>query len=186
VSPEFNANFYIVAATINPIFFLALTLQGSFYGGLIEKINDDTDKTVKATQDKRIMTFKDSLRVLIMDAALLVAIAIIVAGVGGEIVALVALYHQTASTVEQAFIFWSTVGVISITAVTPALALYRAFDKNESATMEYFIITWPIIKDLFKPTKEDQGAEEAEGQTPKEVESASPPDSSSSEKDNLS
>jgi hypothetical protein len=36
MSNNFSPDFYVVVATINPIFFLALTLQGTFYNSLIK------------------------------------------------------------------------------------------------------------------------------------------------------
>jgi hypothetical protein len=143
-------NFYIVIATINPIFFLALTIQGSFYGSLIERINSVVIDATRATEEKRIITWKESARGWLVVGILPLATAILVAGIGGEITALATLYFQLADNFIQSFVFSSTVGVILLTAVTPGWSLARAVYKYEVAGIRNFVFVQGIRRDDVK------------------------------------
>lgn len=159
----FNANFYIVTATINPIFFLALTLQGTFYGGIIGRINDTVRGTIKAREAGRGVSGKEAGGAYIALGLTQVAMATLVAGVGGEITALAVLYHQQAGSSTQAFVFWSTVGMISLTAVTPGWAVLRAFYDFQIATIRTLLFS---VKDLRNALKELRIKHEEPGSEP--------------------
>jgi hypothetical protein len=71
----------------------------------------------------------------------LLAMTILVAGIGGEITAIAVLYHQRADNPTQIFVFWSTVGIILLTAATPGWAITRAFYNWEVAGIKNTITT---------------------------------------------
>lgn len=130
VNDAFNANFYIVTATINPIFFLALTIQGSFYGGLIEKINAAGEAMKRKGHST---SWRDVWSQYVALGAWTLALAILASGIGSEITAIFALCYQHADNNEQSFVLWSTVGIIILTAATPGWSMVRAYFNWEVA-----------------------------------------------------
>jgi hypothetical protein len=81
----------------------------------------------------------------------LLAMAILVAGIGGEITAIAVLYRQRADNLTQTFVFWSTVGIILLAACTPGWAIMRAFYNWELVGIKISIIT---VRESFKKLRE--------------------------------
>ena len=133
MNSKFNIDFYIAVATVNPIFFLALTLQGTFYNGLMENIHSVARDIVKAQEGKRNLPRELKWRSNLARVIAFLAVGILCAGLGGEVTAIVALYHQRASDLMQSFVFWSAIGVILLTAITPGWALVRAYRSFDAA-----------------------------------------------------
>lgn len=142
----FNENFYIVTATINPIFFLALTLQGSFYGRLMERVNNAVKALVKAGKEKNT-TWKTVVLAYIGIGVAGFAMAILIAGFGGEFLALHALYNQSGSNHIQALVFWSTAGMIFITAAIPGWTVMHAYSLMTVVSQKNLLVS---LKDLVR------------------------------------
>lgn len=149
MNDTFNANFYIVTATINPIFFLALTIQGSFYGGLIERINSE----VKVMEKKESATsWKDIGSAYLALGLVMLAAAILISGVGSEVIAIIALCYQHSTNHWQLFVLWSTVGIIILTAVVPGLSFVRAFFNLEAANFKNSLVNLKmLIEGITRP-----------------------------------
>jgi hypothetical protein len=125
VSHEFNANFFIAAATVNPIFFLALTLQSAFYGGLAGKINSAA-KTMGKLQEENPASLKSVVAEYIGLGIFSFAIIVLLVGFGGEAVALIALYKQSDDNGSQTFVLWSTIGMVLLAACIPGWTIVQA------------------------------------------------------------
>ena len=126
----FNQNFYIVTATIIPIFFLALTLQGSFYGNLQSKADEGVKALAKALEET-MANREPSLKMMapgyIALGVAFFAFLIVFAAFVGELFSLRALYYQNETDQAEAFVFWSTVGLILLTSAIPAWAMGGVF-----------------------------------------------------------
>ncbi len=119
-APPFNANFYIVAATIIPVLFIALVVQGGVYENLL--------KAVRAV-DRRTARDRPLYEQLAATAAWLVlmpiAYAIVAFGAVSEATAVYALYQQQASITTATLVLAGTIFMVIATAAGPALALLR-------------------------------------------------------------
>jgi hypothetical protein len=118
----FNENFYIVTATVNPLFFLALTLQGSFYESLIKRINAGVK--LPASESER-HGWKAEIAQTAFTAIWIFANVIPLAGFFAEFGSIAALYHQADFPVGREIVYWSTMGMIFLTAAIPGSMLLR-------------------------------------------------------------
>jgi hypothetical protein len=124
-APTFNGLFYATVATIIPVLFLALAVQGRTYGDLV--------KSTRAISEQLTRTpFRWSLRRLVLArlfrAVVLVsaASAIIVAGSEAEILAITNLYVQRSITNSGPFIFLGVTFLIVAAAAGPAVTIVLA------------------------------------------------------------
>jgi hypothetical protein len=100
---SFNADFYVTAATVIPILFLALTLQGPTYDGLISRII----KIISRLSDQAIAKYREgaswwspivsSPLAYILIFFMLIAMLIPIAGILGEWYAIWAIYNRAPS-----------------------------------------------------------------------------------------
>jgi hypothetical protein len=128
----FNANFYITTATVIPIFFLALTLQGSFYKNLMDKI-ESMAKEIDETAGNPLKIKKGKWRVL---GASLAGLVILLAGMG-EAFAIAALKDQSDTSFTQNWVFWSAAGLIFITIITLEWPFLRTMTKFNAVVGKY-------------------------------------------------
>lgn len=99
-APAFNADFYTVAATVIPVLFLALAVQGSVYGDLLKTFARGMREMFSANDQAQ--TPARTLRVVVRRAVpgfvtvipMMLATLIILFGIFGEILALLALYSR--------------------------------------------------------------------------------------------
>jgi hypothetical protein len=122
----FNANFYVVTATVIPIFYLALTLQGTTF----EKMMTYWGFSSKTPP----LTFRSLVRRnIITYSSIGFVIFIFVFGVYGEYLALHALYSQDSSPgTEQVVLFNATV-LLVITAAGPFIRFVTSIVANTRA-----------------------------------------------------
>jgi hypothetical protein len=95
-----NSDFYVTAATVIPVVFLALVLEGGLLAWIAGKINEDRPATL-ATR-----TFISLLQTF--------AVLILLAGTVSEILALHVLLQQRTSAVTQDIVFYSTALLITL------------------------------------------------------------------------
>jgi hypothetical protein len=123
--PLFNHDFYVAAATIIPVLFIALIVQGGGYENLL--------KAVRAV-DRRTARDRPWYEQLAATAAWLVlmpiAYAIVAFGATSEAAAVYALYQKQASTATATFVLAGTIFMVIATAAGPALALMRILAAN--------------------------------------------------------
>ena len=171
MNASFNVNYYIVIATINPIFFLPLTLQGTFYGSLIQRINRTTEGISHLLKEGEEVSWKTPIDSWVVLVLWQLAIAILAAGIGSEVASLLALYRQQASSGVQQFTLWATVGIIVVTAITPGWTVLRALYSYNLANIRLLIF---IVKDTWKDLMGSQDQDARELQT--EISGTADPD----------
>jgi hypothetical protein len=130
MNDTFNVNFYIVTATINPIFFLALTLQGSFYNSLQGKVDENVKalhKALERTRKHEPMPIAMTVPAYFAMGLILFAFLIVIAALIGELLSLLVLYREYAASQTGTYVLWSTAGLILLTLAIPAGAMGKAF-----------------------------------------------------------
>jgi|SRR5579863_3144574 len=103
---DVNADFYVTAATVIPVIFLGLVLQGGMWAWLSRRI-----KTLSG-QPTRLGIAVSLLQ--------LFALAVLVANTVAEIVALHALQTSHSSATASGTVFWSTVFLLILLAISLA------------------------------------------------------------------
>lgn len=114
---SFNSDFYVTAATVIPVLYLALTLQGPTFERVLKRWRDHTPDNSKS--------FTGSLRWTIhsggMGLAATFAAIFIFSGIAAEFFALLGLYQRKASQGMGALIFISIVFLLFMVAVGPII-----------------------------------------------------------------
>lgn len=115
----FNSNFYIVTATVIPVFYLALVLQFSIIAGIIKAAARNAH-ALGSSAGRKIGLVRRTVRwALVLTtfyAAFGVALLVLVAGANGEIVSVLALYHQSGSRLDE-------IGALRAAIILPIAAL---------------------------------------------------------------
>ena len=164
MSDPFDENFYIVTATIIPIFFLALTLQGSFYGRLMDKINEGINALAESvgTELSTKSQLKGLLAILISGLAML----IVFGGFAGEIFSLLALYRQSDNIHIKLTVLWSTMGLILLTLAIPAWAVVHAFSKLNATVYQGFMASARLVRRALRERRSKDSAPPSNLQPP--------------------
>jgi hypothetical protein len=116
-APPFNGLFYATAATIIPVLFLAIAVQGRGYQNLINALADiDRRRTSSPRGDWKPIPLTAASFVLFSAAAL-----IVVYGVASEIFAIYALYQQQARSSTGQTVLTGLIILTIATAAGPAL-----------------------------------------------------------------
>jgi hypothetical protein len=122
-APAFNGLFYATAATIIPVLFLAIAVQGPLYGDLLKA----SDAALRRFREHKADPSPPRLVLRLWIGSVLAsgaAVTILIVTVGGEIEALVSLRMERAYGDPQAAIA-AAVLLTAAAAVGPALAFVR-------------------------------------------------------------
>ena len=119
LSPSFNANFYIAAATVIPVLFVAVAVQGRAYGSLMTAFSDAFRRWMVPGQWARSLP-----AAVIAVTASAAAIAMLYSAVA-EVLAIYALYQQQARSATAQNVFLAVTFMVIMTAAAPGLAFYR-------------------------------------------------------------
>lgn len=120
----FNANFYITAATIIPVLYLALTLQGTTVRRLMERGIDQSYKVLmlepKKEQNRNWAQRQAEMwgRAILGTAFIYTDMTIFFAGFIGELIAIIALFHESASPLSGDFVLGATIGLLAVIAAS--------------------------------------------------------------------
>jgi hypothetical protein len=120
----FNANFYVAAATVIPVLYLALTLQGPTVRRLMERGIDQSYKVLmlelKKESNKSWRQRQAEIwgRSILTVAFIYTNFIIFSSGIIGESIAIVALYHESASTLSGEFVLGATIGLLAVIAAS--------------------------------------------------------------------
>jgi hypothetical protein len=118
--PPFNGLFYATAATIIPVLFLAIAVQGRTYENLIKTFSDAfRDWTTPSRWIPRLPAGAIAFTASMAGLMLLYS-------AGSEIAAIYALYHQQATRSTAQFILIAATFMIIMTAAGPTLTYWRA------------------------------------------------------------
>jgi hypothetical protein len=138
VTPAFNSGFYSTIATIIPVLFLAIAVQGTAYGTLVKvvaygiRLYRRVMPVMSAVLKMSPLMGAGGSAVMILGAwlalALLVLVSVLtlVSGLAGEIIAVIALYRQRAVAGSGAFVLGATIFLAVMTAAGPGWALGRS------------------------------------------------------------
>jgi hypothetical protein len=137
VKTGFNENFYTVAATTIPVFYLALAVQFS----LISRITSQIYKSIEKLQDNSgIRTYIKAAGMVIGFAGpAVIGASIILAGTRGEIVSVMAIYRQSDSGSDRQYVLLAIFILLGANILIPtwivAVPLYR-----------YAVSAFPILE----------------------------------------
>ncbi len=118
---KFNANFFIVVATVIPVLYLALTLQGPTYERLMTRWRS------AVREGHRDRSFKSEARTVTAAIFAIGGAAVVLYSVYAEFLSLRALYSETANTATQRTVLQASVALLIMTAGGPAYAFVVAY-----------------------------------------------------------
>jgi hypothetical protein len=133
-APTFNFNFYLAAATVIPVLFLALAVQGHTYKNMLERARRTAENTLRQYETARLLPRNGPRRTLTDQAdvgcitgcaTLLGAVLILFFGSIGEITAISALSNQQSNWFENGLVGFATVYLALAVAGYPILLLFR-------------------------------------------------------------
>lgn len=131
----FNGDFYLVAGTVIPVLFLALTLQGQTFDRLTESLRESSRKAIRKDLQEQ-SGFGAGFRMFVIATVIFI---IVVAGLAGEFMAMIALYTRSLDkSLEVTVLVCLLVLVLAVVSVL--------FVKYEIAVIGPFI---EILKPLF-------------------------------------
>jgi hypothetical protein len=106
-TPAFNSSFYTTAATVIPVLFLAIAVQGRMYDDLLKAYVNAGGRLIRPT------------------AAALLAVLILFFGITGESQALFILYRQSATSLPDVALP-TAIGLTVLAGASPAVALVKS------------------------------------------------------------
>jgi hypothetical protein len=134
----FNVNFYIVSATVTPLLYVALILQGSLTEDLErmnKKIGQYEDRLLEHAYKypSRFEHYATGLRFIAMSyiwalvgfTAFVLSAAAILAGLLGEGLSLWCLFYQSDTFWIRETVLWSMVALLAAMAIRPILAICK-------------------------------------------------------------
>jgi hypothetical protein len=120
-APAFNANFYVVAATVVPVLFLALAVQSRGYQNLLDALAA-IDRI-----SRHLGRWCLQAGGLVISLCLLIsALLIVLYAADSEVTAIYALYQQQADRGTAQAVLFGTILMIIATAAGPAIAFINA------------------------------------------------------------
>lgn len=136
----FNSNFYIVAATVIPLLYVALILQGSVTEDLErmnKKIGQYEDRLLINAQkypskfehyahDLRFWLIAYIWATLGIVIAFVLSVVAILAGILAEGLSLWCLFNQSDNLWVREIVLWSTLTLLAAMAFRPILAIFKA------------------------------------------------------------
>jgi hypothetical protein len=141
---SFNSNFYITAATVIPLLYITLFLQGQMTQNLVRRFHDLSDRIDKVFEDwstnGRTWISRSTapiVRYLYEAVGGLLAVVIMVlplAGIAAEGFSLWALYYQADNNTMREVVLWSMLGLLILVSANPTIAITRnlwSFDGSD-------------------------------------------------------
>jgi hypothetical protein len=124
-APAFNGLFYATAATIIPVLFLAIAVQGRTYEDML-KTGVATYRRVRQDPQVRQSAFWSVTATYFASSPAITAVLILAAGAGAEICAVLALYQQHIGSHAGLYVLIGTIFLVIEIALWPADALLRS------------------------------------------------------------
>jgi hypothetical protein len=141
MAKHFSPDFYVTCATVIPVLFLALAVQGRTYESVLrslEQANTPPEsaivatisvagvwKLIKAVPHKSWL-WRSALALFRNAGQWLLLFLIVLAGGYGEGMALFVLYRGSETADERRSVFIATLGVLAVVVAIPSLAFLRA------------------------------------------------------------
>ena len=124
-APVFNGLFFATAATVIPVLFLALAVQGHVVEDLIKPATEAI-RNYWAPPESRKPIPEGIRGAWVGSISLLLAQIVIFAGGGGEILSFIALYLQKTNDIITVYVLAGVIALIVAASVGPTLALMRS------------------------------------------------------------
>jgi len=115
----FNRDFYTTIATVIPLLYLALTVQGSLYSSTLRRA---WSGLLRKERDWELSL--RLLRVTISVGLIIAAVVILAAGLGGELLVIFALYNGSGAQAGP-WVLAAVIALVVATAVGPFWAFLR-------------------------------------------------------------
>jgi hypothetical protein len=132
VAPAFNTAFFATAATVIPVLFLAIAVQGRALETITRAATSAAHDYQRARRSRaRLKAVTAHFRALLTVA---VASLIVIDGVAGEMNAIIALQNRKGGT--ETFVATAVVALTFVAAATPALTFAKAFRKTMALLTE--------------------------------------------------
>jgi hypothetical protein len=116
---KFNSTFYATAATVIPVLYLALTLQGSTHRDLMSRW--------RKTNQESPMQLRSQIRVVALTVVAIAAGYVIIFGIIGEYSALQALSAERTGPNTRSNVYDSCIWLLIMVGVVPVLQFSNAF-----------------------------------------------------------
>lgn len=131
-APPFNGLFFATAATVIPVLFLAIAVQGRGYEELLNLF-----AAVSRRRHAGAMLYQRFAATAAGSALLIIAYGLVTLGAGSEITAVYVLYRQQAGTAAAYAVLIGVIGMIIATAAGPALAFVRSYSKAMGVNIKW-------------------------------------------------
>jgi hypothetical protein len=129
VRPSFNSNFYLTAATVIPVLYVALILQAPIIRGLLNRLNDEIEAIKERPPEPKHLPNATRLNIVGIGVILLGigGLAILLAGVFGEMESVLALFRGTDTHMVRQSVLRITIVLLICSAIAPAWTIVSAF-----------------------------------------------------------
>jgi hypothetical protein len=140
----FNHDFYITAATVIPLLYITLFLQGQSIEEMAHKVNlaltanvaimtrylEDKDKHRRRSSRTRFV--KAFLVTYVWGPLVYVVMAATLAGVVAEAISLWALFYSSDNRVMRGIVLWSMFGLIALMSANPTTRIFQRLFSTAS------------------------------------------------------
>ena len=135
----FNSNFYLAAATVIPVLYIALIVQANAVRDILTRLDHAMYAKIRSESHSSIILLLMILGLIAAFAVWLVSVAILIFGIVGEITSIQALYHQSDSENIRFLVLVSTILLLAISTVGPALTVSIAFARPIARWTKAFV-----------------------------------------------
>jgi hypothetical protein len=126
VKAPFNRDFYVTVATIMPVLYLALTLQGSSFAHMVSQ----SGKALGHLRRERGEPSRRRLWLSVRSFGLIVgAIAVLYAWLTGELRAMTALYHQSDTPGDSTYVVLCLIVLLIAATTGPFVTFFRTLNE---------------------------------------------------------
>jgi hypothetical protein len=126
VGKHFNADFFVTCATVIPVLFLALVVQGGTYESMLRSAVEAANREPGRGRDGAVSQLLPA-----------VAYLTLMAGVIGEAGALWALFNGRDTKTDRAVVLVTTLFLLTIAAAGPAWRFFRVQDTVSQLAREH-------------------------------------------------
>jgi hypothetical protein len=125
---DFNENFYIVAATIIPVFYLALVVQFQWLRRASWRLSREAERFQPARDDdENGLGLRGALRYLAISVVFIAGLLILTLGIRGEVNSVLALYRQADSSDDRQVTLAAIFVLIGAAGALPAWSMLLIF-----------------------------------------------------------
>lgn len=132
MNSAFNSDFYIAAATVIPVLYFALIVQADRVRDILTHLDQALYAKIKNESHTSITLIIITLGFMVAFIIWLASAAILILGIGGEIAAIVVLYQQSDSHDVRLFVLITTILLLAISIIGPALVVSTAFTRPQT------------------------------------------------------